>query len=81
MTIRISRPTGEKRKTRNTTAVTETVMILAFLLTSSLEESTTNTRKAKMRHMPMMVRKPKLMPVSKMGKKMFQTVYFLLRMR
>ena len=77
----ISEPIGVRRKTKNTTTVTTKVMILPRLPTRSFDDKRTKTKKAKMRHIPMMVRKPKDKPVSKIGQRMFQKVYFLLRMR
>ena len=57
------------------------VMIFAFLDTNSFEDNITKTKKAKSRHIPMMVRKPKVKAVKRMGEKMFQKLYFLLRIR
>ena len=57
------------------------MMILPFRPIKSLSDTDANTMKAKIRHMPMMVRKPKVKAVKRIGAKMFQKVYFLLRMR
>ena len=72
---------GEKRNIKNTTTTLARVIILPLFEIKSLDENRIKTTAAKMMHIPVMVRKPKVRAVKRMGTRMFQKVKCLLRMR